>query len=71
MSEDKPWILGFNNDVIPPLPREERDRLRALLEEQARSINDAISRGWRVDRVEYTVAIEEGGYSVLLFMEKL
>lgn len=63
-------MLGLHNNVIPSLPREERDRLREQLEQQARNINEAIAGGWRIDRVEYVVAVDEGGYNVLMFMAK-
>ncbi len=62
--------LGFINDVIPPLEREQRDTLRSTLEEQKKLLNDALAAGWHVVRFDYTVLVEEGGYNVLVEMAK-
>lgn len=64
-------FLGYHNGVIPPLERQQRDTLRTELERMTEMINAAIAAGWRVTKIDHMVQIEEGGFSILLELEKV
>jgi hypothetical protein len=67
---DGKLYLGYHNDVIPQLDREERDRLRAELDGMTETLNRALAEGWRVVKFDYVVQIERGGYSLLVELER-
>ena len=69
-SRDGKLLLGYHNDVIPALGREERDRLRMQLDAATQGLNEALAAGWRVVKFDHIVQIEDGGYSTLVELEK-